>query len=256
LNLTVNQPSASTINDTICAPNSYNFIGQSYSVSGTYTATLTNISGCDSVITLNLVVRNCTFTIGTRFNIEGFYRHPLGRMTPVLFNLGISSDSTSVDSVTLSLWNPLDLVSPLYSGQTILKSNGFAFIQVPDSLRGRSLFVSVNHRSSMFIWSAVPINWSDSTQYDFTLSSSSAYSNGFNLPMKQLPDGKYGLYSGDFNQDGLINVLDLNYVWLSNFGSVGASYVLSDITGDGVTNLLDLDMTWYNTFGSTAAARP
>jgi len=49
LNLTVNQPSASTINQTICSPNSYSFNGQSYSTSGTFTATLTNAAGCDSV---------------------------------------------------------------------------------------------------------------------------------------------------------------------------------------------------------------
>jgi hypothetical protein len=44
------------INQTICSPNSYSFNGQSYSTSGTYTATLTNAAGCDSVITLNLTV--------------------------------------------------------------------------------------------------------------------------------------------------------------------------------------------------------
>ncbi|MBM3410333.1 MAG: hypothetical protein FJY18_01725, partial [Bacteroidetes bacterium] len=49
-------PSASTINRTICAPNSYTFNGQSYSTQGTYTATLTNAAGCDSVVTLNLTV--------------------------------------------------------------------------------------------------------------------------------------------------------------------------------------------------------
>ncbi|NDA83020.1 MAG: hypothetical protein EBY01_08220, partial [Actinobacteria bacterium] len=56
----VKQPSASTINQTICSPNSYSFNGQSYSSSGTYTATLTNAAGCDSVITLNLTVTPST----------------------------------------------------------------------------------------------------------------------------------------------------------------------------------------------------
>lgn len=102
----------------------------------------------------------------------------------------------------------------------------------------------------------MPIVWNDSTQYNFTGSVVSAYSNGFNPPMKLLPDGTFGLYSGDYNQDGFINVLDLNTVWLSNFGASGSSYTLTDITSDGITNLLDLDMTWLNTFGSISAARP
>ena len=56
LSLTVNQPSVTTINQSICAPNSYVFNGQTYSTSGTYTAALTNDAGCDSVVTLNLTV--------------------------------------------------------------------------------------------------------------------------------------------------------------------------------------------------------
>ena len=52
----VSDPSATTLNETICSPNSYSFNGQSYSTTGTYTATLTNAAGCDSVITLNLTV--------------------------------------------------------------------------------------------------------------------------------------------------------------------------------------------------------
>jgi hypothetical protein len=62
LNLTVNQPSASTISQTICAPNTYSFNGQSLATSGTYTATLTNAAGCDSVITLNLTVLSIQIT--------------------------------------------------------------------------------------------------------------------------------------------------------------------------------------------------
>ncbi|NBU72799.1 MAG: hypothetical protein EBS53_15380, partial [Bacteroidetes bacterium] len=51
LNLTVNQPSATTINQSICSPNSYSFNGQLLTSSGTFTATLTNAAGCDSVVT-------------------------------------------------------------------------------------------------------------------------------------------------------------------------------------------------------------
>jgi uncharacterized protein YjdB len=60
--VTVNQTSASTISQTICAPNTYSFNGQLLSASGTYTATLTNAASCDSVITLNLTVINVQIT--------------------------------------------------------------------------------------------------------------------------------------------------------------------------------------------------
>src|SRR5439155_1932747 len=40
--------------------NSYTLNGQVYNTSGTYTQHLTNAAGCDSAITLNLVIRNKT----------------------------------------------------------------------------------------------------------------------------------------------------------------------------------------------------
>ena len=55
--LTVNQPTSSTTDVTVCYGETYEFNGQTYNATGTYTATLTNAAGCDSVATLNLTVR-------------------------------------------------------------------------------------------------------------------------------------------------------------------------------------------------------
>jgi hypothetical protein len=57
LNLTINQATASTKNDTICFGTTYAFGSQTLSATGTYTRTIPNAVGCDSVITLNLFVR-------------------------------------------------------------------------------------------------------------------------------------------------------------------------------------------------------
>ena len=51
-------PNGSTINTSICNGSSYLFNGSSYSTTGTYTAHLTNIGGCDSTVTLNLTITN------------------------------------------------------------------------------------------------------------------------------------------------------------------------------------------------------
>ncbi|HLF45877.1 MAG TPA: T9SS type B sorting domain-containing protein, partial [Chitinophagaceae bacterium] len=57
INLTVNDTTASTTNSTICSNDlPYNWNGNSYSAAGTYTVTLVNTNGCDSVATLNLTV--------------------------------------------------------------------------------------------------------------------------------------------------------------------------------------------------------
>src|SRR5262249_40926384 len=59
LNLTVNNAVTSTTDVTICqAQLPYSWNGQSYSAAGTYSVTLTNVAGCDSIATLNLTVNN------------------------------------------------------------------------------------------------------------------------------------------------------------------------------------------------------
>jgi hypothetical protein len=50
LYLVVNQPTSSSINATICTGGSYSFNGQQITTAGTYTETLTNSHGCDSVV--------------------------------------------------------------------------------------------------------------------------------------------------------------------------------------------------------------
>ena len=54
LHLTVNQPTYSSINASICGNRTYNFNGHAISSAGIYTDTINNVHGCDSIITLNL----------------------------------------------------------------------------------------------------------------------------------------------------------------------------------------------------------
>ena len=64
LQLTVNSFDTLTIYDTICQGQSLSFGGQSCTQAGTYTDTLQNAVGCDSIVTLQLTVNSFdTFTI-------------------------------------------------------------------------------------------------------------------------------------------------------------------------------------------------
>ena len=54
--VTVNPLQQIVLNETICQGMSYNFVGQDYSVDGTYNEVLSDINGCDSSVTLNLTV--------------------------------------------------------------------------------------------------------------------------------------------------------------------------------------------------------
>lgn len=56
LNLTINQSTSATVNHTACQTYTWPVNSQTYTTSGTYTATIANAAGCDSVITLNLTI--------------------------------------------------------------------------------------------------------------------------------------------------------------------------------------------------------
>ena len=89
LNLTVSPAISNTATASICNGSSYNFGGNSYSTSGTYTHTFTSAAGCDSVVTLTLNVNtiapsNATAAIcqgntyafgGSTYSTAGSYPH-------------------------------------------------------------------------------------------------------------------------------------------------------------------------------------
>jgi len=57
LNLRVNLVTTSTTRDSTCANQPYNWNGNTYTTSGTYSITITNAAGCDSIATLILNVK-------------------------------------------------------------------------------------------------------------------------------------------------------------------------------------------------------
>ncbi len=119
LNLTVNVPTTSTTNASICQGSSYLFNGISYSTAGTYSKTLTNAAGCDSIATLNLTVNVPTSSTtnagiclggsylfnGTSYSTTGTYTKNLINVTGcdsiAILNLTVKSSSTSTTSVSI-----------------------------------------------------------------------------------------------------------------------------------------------------------
>lgn len=82
-----------------------------------------------------------------------------------------------------------------------------------------------------------------------------AFWDGFNLPMKEMEPGVWAIYSGDVNQDGAIDGLDMNIVELdaSNFEF---GYNPSDINGDGATDGLDMNILEFNATLFLFVAKP
>lgn len=71
--------------------------------------------------------------------------------------------------------------------------------------------------------------------YDFSSSIGQAY--GGSQAMRDLGDGFYGMISGDYNMDGIIDDLDKSLGWEPNAGNSG--YLNADLNLDGTVNNLD-----------------
>ncbi len=113
LNLSLNPAKTTTLNEAICVNESFDFNGSTYMSAGTYTANLTTVTGCDSIVTLNLTVTSILGTTlneeicanssysfnGTNYNTTGSYTANLltteGCDSTVTLNLTVHPEKTS-----------------------------------------------------------------------------------------------------------------------------------------------------------------
>jgi hypothetical protein len=111
---------------------------------------------------------------------------------------------------------------------------GNAGVIVPGFLL-EPLYLSLHHRNSIQTVTANPISFLTNTlNYDFSTSSSMAFGNN----MKDI-DGVFVLFSGDVNQDGLIDILDIQQITDKAQQFVVGCRV-EDLNGDGGIDALDM----------------
>jgi hypothetical protein len=74
--------------------------------------------------------------------------------------------------------------------------------------------------------------------------------------MKSVSGGKYALYAGDVNQDGLIDLFDVQITENNAAGGLLFGYDVSDCNGDGLTDIFDIQFIENNSTLSIFASRP
>lgn len=112
-------------------------------------------------------------------------------------------------------------------------------------------FLVVNHRNSIETWSSAPNRFiSNQLSYDFTTSAAKAF--GSNLT---LVGTKYCNYSGDVNQDAVVDAVDLVNVYndANNFVS---GYTNTDLNGDEIVDVTDLVTDYNNAINFISVIRP
>ena len=154
------------------------------------------------------------------------------------------------DKITVELHNASNYSTLVYSAPDIaLTTTGQATLNVPSGNYG-SYYLTVKHRNSVETTTAAPVYFAGGNIiYSFD-SPSKTY--GDNL--KSI-NGKYCIYAGDVNQDGIINEADLNSI---DAGATDyySGFLTTDVNGDGVVDALDLIMTDNNAAAFVTAKKP
>jgi lysophospholipase L1-like esterase len=220
--------------------------GQLIQTGGYHQKTIIGQYGCDSAIAVYLTIQSCVLSVDLKILIEGFLTSN-NQMRTKLFDLGISSDSLDVDSVVIRLWKPsnINYSQPDYTQIGILKKNGLVSVDFPGDVSGRHFYISVKHQNSMEIWSSDSVQITNLTFVDFTENINKTFSNGSNLPQKFMQNSVFGIYSGDVNQDGSIDLFDIQKVE-NDATSFTFGNQISDCNGDGAVDLVDMQIVENN----------
>ncbi len=198
--------------------------------------------------TVNIVAPNTV--VSTKFNIEGYYDNSVHAMRPVKANQGIGVSATDVDTVTLELRDAI--TKSLFATTTAtLQTNGIATATFNSAING-SYYLVIKHRNALQTWSANPISVTSSTpMYDFT----NVATKAFDSNMVLLEPGIWAFYSGDINQDEVIDATDL--VDISNdLDSSAFGFLTTDLNGDGSVDNSDLPYPSNNSDNSVFSTHP
>ncbi|MBK7029198.1 MAG: hypothetical protein IPH45_08275 [Bacteroidales bacterium] len=209
------------------------FEANALSASRNSTITIT-VAGLTPVLVTLTQEGNTGKQLALQVLLEGLYQGA-GTMNPVYGTSGNYWGTGIADHVTVELHNPSDYGVAAFTIPGIeLHTDGSALVQLPAGISG-SYFITVRHRNSIETVSANPVNLSSpGTNYAFD-NPSKAY--GGNL--KHLEDGSWVIWSGDVNQDGLVNPTDMNLVYNASYGFI-TGYVIEDLNGDGLVDASDL----------------
>lgn len=212
------------------------------------TAGISNTDRCTFSNTVVFPVPGLTFTYSPvppvaaqiKMIIQGFYDESGNRLN-------------MRDTVRAYLRNNSSPYIIVDSAKSIIDSLTFTGSFLFLNASSGTYYIQTQHRNSIETWSE--LNGQTYTigsvlSYDFTDSITKAF--GSNMIQKGT---KFCIYSGDVNQDGIIDASDLSSVDNDVFNSV-SGYINTDVNGDNFVDATDLSITDNNAFNSVSIIRP
>jgi hypothetical protein len=175
------------------------------------------------------------WALSLKLYLEGLYAGS-GLMSQAQGDAGNQFPGTTSDRITVELHDPASYGTTVFSAPDIeISTTGLASVNIPSTLSG-AYYVTIKQRNSLETVSASPILFSSPiVNYDFSTGLSQAFGNN----LRDLGSGVSGIFGGDLNHDGIIDLMDL--ILAGNQAIVaGSGYIPEDINGDGLVDLTDI----------------
>ncbi len=159
-----------------------------------------------------------------------------------------------IDTIRVLLANATTPYAIVDSADVVLDSLTFSATATFSTAASGSYYVVIKHRNSVETWSAsgVAFTKGSTASYDFTTAASQAYGSN----EVEVATGVYGIYSGDCNQDGYVDPLDLSLVDQDSFNYISGMALATDVNGDKYVDPLDLSIVDQNSFNYVGIQRP
>ena len=168
-------------------------------------------------------------------------------------NLAINFEACNeIDTITVLI---RDTIAPYSIVDSVVGLGGKGIKQaltLNNITDGVNYYIVVKHRNSIETWSKAggEIFTEGILTYDFTTAPSKAFGNN-----EVLVDGKYSIYTGDVNQDGIVDLSDLIAIY-NDAGSFVTGYVVTDLNCNSIVDLTDLLYAYNNSSIFVSVKRP
>ncbi|HRB00138.1 MAG TPA: hypothetical protein PK294_06855 [Ignavibacteria bacterium] len=169
-------------------------------------------------------------------------------------NLTVNLEACSPvqDTLTVSLRSTVSPYGIVATDKRYLSPAGSAAFIFINASNGVNYYIVANHRNSIETWSknGGEVFTAGSLTYDFTTAASQAFGNN-----QVLVSGEYSIYTGDVNQDEVVDVTDLGLIDndASNFVT---GYVVTDLNYDNVVDVTDASFADNNAAGFVSVSKP
>jgi len=158
--------------------------------------------------------------LSLRMFIQGFYNSSNNQMVQDTLRVYLRNSSA-----------PFAIVD---SAKAVLNQTGYATLNFANATNGVNYYLHLKHRNSIETWSKTPQSFNSSVMtYDFSTSITQAYGDNMIQVDASPPPPRFAIYSGDVNQDGVIDGSDIQRIDNdATFFLTG--YLPTDLNGDGV----------------------